>query len=633
MSALVKRLYLSPPKYRAKKSAGSGSSGFGVFLRENSNEIAPFVLAWFYGLGATLVARESWSVIAYVTLSAACSILIYFYGHRFRGLRQFVAKPAKGSRSLRQRVRLAYVLAAPFVLAGWASWATWPNAASDGAWHRPTAWGYLVLIMVVGVASGPWLFELRSKRKIVLTLDGLSREEHDAARRDAKTLINGWVGWTGRAGLVGAKLKGLTFSRWSRCIEIEMRHGAQTLNWTALRMNKIETASLWTIAPNMARVDRSDTDTRRMTIRYMLADPHAETMPPPAFEEMDDEKISLGVFENALTVWFEWVNTLVAGLTRAGKSALVNTLIRAFAKIPHVALVGVDLKPGAPELGPWREVFAALADTPGTTHALLDQILIGLQRRGDLMLQRGWRTWRVSVKEPFLVLIIDEIQRLDKKARDKVADIAAIIGAYGGIVIIATQYPVKENLPSKIKQNLSQRIGFRTADATADRVIFGDSATRTGWKPSELCPEDRRGSFLIRNGFHVRPVLARGWFNDEAEVIREADVLSRHRTEIDRATWSGEITEGEVIDAEIVTETRTEIEPSTVSTRAQVFDAISIGHGTPRAISKYTEIPERTVKLIINQLAESGQIEQDRPRAPWRPTAFDIDDGEPDDVS
>src|SRR5690606_30581948 len=132
----------------------------------------------------------------------------------------------------------------------------------------------------------------------------------------------------------------------------------------------------------------------------------------------------------------------------------------------HVAMVGVDLKPGAPELGPWRDVMAALADSPEKTHALLDQILIGLQRRGDIMLQRGWKSWRATVKEPFLVVIIDEIQNLDRKAQDKVAKIAAMIRAYGGIIIVATQYPVKENLPSKIKQNLPQRIGFRTADAT-----------------------------------------------------------------------------------------------------------------------------------------------------------------------
>jgi len=627
MSTAVRRLYLSPPKYRAKKTAGSRSSGLGIFIRENANEIAPFIVAWFYLLGSVLVARDPLAPLWFGAMAVFLSGLIYQFGSKFRALRQFTAKPAKGSRSRRQKIRLAYVLSAPLVLAAWATWATWPNAASDGLRHRPSLWSIVVLAGLVMISAGPWLFELRSKRKVVLVLDGLTKDEHDVARRDAKTLINGWVGWTGRAGLGRARLKGLTFTPWSRCIEVELPHGAQTLNWTALRMNKIETASLWTIAPGMARIDRSETDTRRLTVRYMLADPHEDTLSPPEFDQMDDEKITLGLFENAATVFFEWVNTLVAGLTGAGKSALINTLIRAFAKIPHVALVGIDLKPGAPELGPWRDVFAALADSPGKTHALLDQILIGLQRRGDLMLERGWRSWRATVSEPFLVVIIDEIQNLDKQARDKVATIAAMIRAYGGIVIVATQYPVKENLPSKIKQNLAQRIGFRTADAVADRVIFGDSATRTGWKPSELCPENRQGSFLIRNGFHVRPVLARGWFAEEHEVIRDATTLAAHRTEIDRATWTGELSD--VQDAEIVEPTRTAIEPAKTA-RDHVLDAIKIGHGTPRAIAAFTEIPERTVKLIITQLSNAGEIEQDRPRAPWRPTAFDPDDGEPD---
>src|SRR5690606_39630726 len=126
------------------------------------------------------------------------------------------------------------------------------------------------------------------------------------------------------------------------------------------------------------------------------SDLHADTLSPPEFDQMDDEVITLGLFENAATVIFSWVNTLIAGLTGAGKSGMINTLVRAFAKIPHVAMVGVDLKPGAPELGPWRDVMAALADSPEKTHALLDQILIGLQRRGDIMLQRGWKSWRRS---------------------------------------------------------------------------------------------------------------------------------------------------------------------------------------------------------------------------------------------
>lgn len=629
MTTAVRRLFLSPPRYRSRK--GPESHGLGSFLREHSNEVAPFVVVWFYALGATLVARNETPIrlACFFTASAALSLMIFMWGGTFRALRQFVAKPRSGRRSARQRYRLAYVVTAPFGLAVWASWATWPNAASDFEPHRPTAWGYLVLIMVTALLSGPWLYELRSTRKVVLTLEGLTKQEIDTARRDARTLISGWVGWTGRSGLVGARLKGLTFSRWARCIELEMRHGATTLNFTALRMNRIETASLWTIAPGMARIDRSETDTRRLTVRYMLADPHTETLSPPPFDQMDDEVITLGLFENAATVLFEWVNTLIAGLTGAGKSGMVNTLVRAFAKIPHVAMVGIDLKPGAPELGPWREVFAALADSEAKTHALLDQILIGLQRRGEIMLQRGWRSWRATVKEPFLIVIVDEIQNLDRKAQDKVSKIGAMIRAYGGILVVATQYPVKENLPSKIKQNLPQRIGFRTADAVADRVIFGDSATRTGWKPSELCPEDRKGSFLIRNGFHVRPVLARGWFSEEHEVIRDAETLRSHRTEIDRATWTGEL-DGDVIDAEIL-DHETPIMIETVKTaRDHVLDAIKIGHGTPKAISAYTEIPDSTVRLIIAQLREAGEIQQDRPRAPWRPTEFDPDDGEPD---
>lgn len=626
MKKPVRRVYLDPPKYRSKKVEPGSGAGLDTFLIRYGNELAPFIAAWAYMFGAVLIAKIPYAPLWYLALSGVLAVAIWVGRTRVRALRSFIGSRGKGWRPVARRV---YALAVPFVYAGWATWATMPNSR-DHAWHRPSLWSILVLFMGTWILSFWWLWELRSKRKITLTLDGLAREDLHLARRDAKTLITSWVGWTGRAGLTGTKLRSLSFSPWARCITVELRHGAQTLNWTPLRMNRIETASLWTIAPGMARIDRSDKDTRVITIRYMLSDPHAEKLSPPAFDDMDDQTITLGVFEDAAIVMFEWVNTLIGGCTRAGKSGMVNTLIRAFAKIPSVALIGVDLKPGAPELGPWRDVFAALADSPGKTVALFEQVLAGLQRRGDLMVERGWRTWRVSREEPYIVVIVDEIQRLDRQARKLLADITAIIGAYGGIVIVATQYPVKENLPSAIKQNLIQRIGFRTADDVADRVIFGDSATRTGWSPSKLCPENRRGSFLIRNGFHVRPLLARGWFNEEAEVIRDAATLAAHRTMIDQATWAGEIN-SRPVDAEIVDDDRIPITSGPATTRDQVMAAIEIGHGTPRAVSRFTGIPERTVKLIIAQLADARQIEQDRPRAPWRPTAFDPDDGYPDE--
>ena len=610
------RRYLTPPKNQRskKKGPGSPSGEAGTFLRDHRNELAPFVVAWFYLLAVTIFAKTDFAPVAYFGVSAGLSAVLFFQGHKIRSVRQFVHRPKTGKRSLRARWRLAYILAVPFAGALWGLWATMPNSQYPD-WHRPSLWAYVVILIVTGMVSGPWLFVLRSSKKIMLSLVELTREDQAIAIQDAKTVINDWIGWTSAAGLSGAKLKALTFSRWSRCIHLEMRRGATTINFTPLRMNRIESASLWTIAPGMARIDRDEKDNRRITVRYMLEDPHAESLDPPAFEDMDDQEITLGLFENAAVAMFEWVNTLIGGLTRQGKSGMVNVLIRAFAKIPHVAILGVDLKPGAPELGPWRGVMAALADAPDKAHDMFDKILFGLERRGQLMQQRGWKVWRPSRDEPFIVLIVDEIQKLDKKGRAKLADIAAIIGAYGGIVIVATQYPIDDNLPSALKQNLDQRIGFRTSDDQADRVIFGNDATRLGWKPSQLCPAERKGSFLIRNRFHTRPVLARGWWEDEDRVERDADSLSKHRTMIDGNTWDEVAAANE---ATMIERESSVMVAAQVTTEDLVIEAIEIGHGTPKKIAAYTGIPLRTVELFVRRLADAGEITQEAQRKPWR---------------
>ncbi len=609
------RRYLTPPKNQRSKKKGPGSpkGDAGSFLRDHRNELAPYVVAWFYLLAVTIFAKTDFAPFAYFGVSAGLSALIFFEGHKIRSIRQFVHRPKTGKRSLRARWRLAYILAVPFVGAVWGLWATMPNSR-DTDWHRPSMWAYVVFLIVVSMAAGPWLFVLRSSKKTMLTMVDLSREDQIIAIQDAKTVINDWIGWSSAAGLQGARLRGLTFSRWSRCIHIEMRRGSTTLNFTPLRMNRIENASLWDISPGMARVDHSDIS-RQITVRYMLEDPHAESLDPPEFEDMNDKEITLGMFEDASTVFFEWVNTLIGGLTRQGKSGLVNVLIRAFAKIPHVAILGVDLKPGAPELGPWASVMAGLADSPEKAIDMFQKILFGLQRRGDLMQQRGWKVWRPTRKEPFIVLIIDEIQKLDRKTRKMVADIAAIIGAYGGIVIVATQYPIKENLPSELKQNLDQRIGFRTSDDQADRVIFGNDATRRGWKPSELCPAERKGSFMIRNAMHTRPILARGWYEDEVRVERDAASLAKHLTMIDSNTWD----EVAAANEQAMLEDESAVMSATqVTTEDLVIEAIEIGHGTPKKIAAYTGIPLRTVELFVRRLADAKEIEQDAQRKPWR---------------
>jgi S-DNA-T family DNA segregation ATPase FtsK/SpoIIIE len=236
-------------------------------------------------------------------------------------------------------------------------------------------------------------------------------------------------------------------------------------------------------------------------------------------------------------VLFLLVNTLIGGMTGSGKSGVVNVIIRALARMPQVAVLGIDMKPGAPELGKWRKVMHALATDAEGACDLLDKLREGLEYRGSVMSELGIRTWRPTRDQPFIVLIVDELQEL-KAARlgTKFDRIVAIIRAYGGCVIGATQYPTRNNVSPTVKENCPQKIGLLTEGATADRVIFGESATKDRWSPSSI-PPDRQGSFFVRSPEYKRPMLARAYFVDDDAVDHDAELLAPMRTLIDVGTW------------------------------------------------------------------------------------------------
>ena len=60
--------------------------------------------------------------------------------------------------------------------------------------------------------------------------------------------------------------------------------------------------------------------------------------------------------------WPHCPHILIGGETGSGKSGVCNALIGAWAGLPNVVLLGVDLK--LVELSPWRDRLTVLATTP-----------------------------------------------------------------------------------------------------------------------------------------------------------------------------------------------------------------------------------------------------------------------------
>lgn len=613
MSVSVTTVRISPPKppksRRAKNAAPSPREEMERFLRSYGFILIPYGAALWLALGTTIAQRKT-DVPALLIFTALAVVegLVWWKGHMIGAIRP-------------QERRYAFAI--PAVGALWALYATYGD--------RPvTLHSFGLLCVLVTLTAAPWWHHRRVRGSVLVTFEHLPKRERDVRLKETKRLTVGWTAFTSAGHVQGARLRGLTFNEWSVAIHVRLRNGAHAAELQRpSRRAHLESASYWPVSPGSVRIRGDDNDSRNCEIRYMLRDPHAKPIIPDEDEIPTIENLIIGIFETGASVLFALVNTLIAGETGAGKSTLVNRIIQLLAKIPTVGILGVDASPGATEFGPWKGVMHVLANTADEIDRLFDQVSNECVRRGQIMEQHGWKNFRCTVQDPFMVLMIDEAQKIKLYRLDKkLSDICAEIRKYGGCVIIATQYPTAPNLPKTITANLPQKIGLRVDGETADRVIFGNNATRTGWSPSILIPPGRDGSFIIRSKHYSKPLLARCHYVDEDVVQRE------------NARWTPQRTGIHTIKLRPVAPRieRDEIEPGTVltledaediveaeimdDTESLIIDMIEREVNTPTAIQRELlsygrTVTVRTVNRKLTSLKERGYVRQLRKQGPW----------------
>lgn len=597
-----------PPKSRrARKTATSPVQDLSRFFRTYRTALTPFAIALWLLLMVAIIADWSTGVLIVLGTTVGVESLIWYKGHMIGAVRPDERR---------------YAFAIPVVGALWALYATY----GDG---RVSLHDLAVLSVLTILTASPWWRHRRNRGSVVVTFENLPRQVRDTRLRETKRLTNGWTAFVSAGHIQGARLRGITFNKWSVGVHVRLRNGAHAAELQRpSRRAHLESASYWPVSPGSVRIQGDDNDSRNCTIRYMLKDPHAEPIIPDETEIPTIENLIIGIFETGADVLFAMVNTLIAGESGAGKSGLVSRLVQLFAKIPTIAILGVDLTPGSTELKPWKGVLHTLAGTSEETSALFDAVIDEMHRRGSIMEQHGWKNFRCTVNDPFMVLIIDEARNVKEfRLNKKLVKICAEIRKYGGIVIVATQYPKNTALDSDITINLPQKIGLKVFTETADRVVFGGSATRLGWSPSVLIPDGRVGSFLIKSVHYSKPLLARAHYVDEAMVEREARVWSPQRTALTTVRMSAvprveqeQIEPGallvedeptDIVEAEIVDDTET-----------LVLDMIEREVNTPTKIRRELEVfgktvTTRTVNRTLKSLSERGLIYQGRKQGPW----------------
>jgi hypothetical protein len=290
------------------------------------------------------------------------------------------------------------------------------------------------------------------------------------------------------------------------------------------------------VAPNVVNtaepdaIEAPDTDTIDVT-----ATPFYANVIPYADETTDDitQPIRIGWDENGQPVHLTLLyrHTLVAGASDFGKSGIVNLIIKKLLKKQHTELFGIDMKPGAPELGPWAPKFKRLATTPEQARDLLQYVRAECDRRGaflanlsarEMAAGRGpVRKWIPGVHGSAWWVVTDELAELirqDEELRKQEAELRKLepefagapeqdiaityesllaIARFLGIQFVsATQQPSAQVFGGRTdaRGNYANRISTRVGEAGHTPFIFGRGCTGKGWKPEELT---RPGEFFL----------------------------------------------------------------------------------------------------------------------------------------
>lgn len=234
----------------------------------------------------------------------------------------------------------------------------------------------------------------------------------------------------------------------------------------------------------------------------------------PVFKEDDDEAFSLdavpvGRCEDG-TSWKLTLlgrSTVLGGLPGSGKSVFLRTLTSALSTYSScVRLSGIDLKGGV-ELSEYADRFDGLETTQDGAVELLQRLVDEHKKRMTYMRENGYR----SIKDfgpneqwPLLVLVVDECAELfvaestAKDDRDRVASIIRMTSllarqgrATGISLILSTQKPTADSLPTVIRDACENKIAFRCATREQEVAILGAAANPADLSATSIRPDQR----------------------------------------------------------------------------------------------------------------------------------------------
>lgn len=244
--------------------------------------------------------------------------------------------------------------------------------------------------------------------------------------------------------------------------------------------------------------------------KFILEDVGSDkTWRPRNFDDIKAEKYVLKLQEGLSINLSERPHIAVYGRTGSKKSTvLLGWILQLFAMYADVRFLdGKDEFSAFKNFYPPEKISSEIDDV----FSQLDDILMIVKKRQKIMSDEVRKRKKIGLKASDVglrpvVLIADEVGSLvalmdSKQSKKFIADLTAIIQrgrSVGVSVIISTQDPSVETLPSKIRQQFSTKILLGSANADTQRMAFGEVATVGN-------VEDFRG-FYICDGLTTQPM-------------------------------------------------------------------------------------------------------------------------------
>lgn len=202
-----------------------------------------------------------------------------------------------------------------------------------------------------------------------------------------------------------------------------------------------------------------------------------------------------------------WTSMLVGAMPRMGKTFAVRLVAAAAALDPHVRLMLWDGKPGKDYkafervahrygCGIRDSVVEGLVAALREAVADMDRRFEKLARLPDKDCPDGKVTPAICARRdldmPLTLIVIDEVQRyLEHPTHGEtiialLTEIAKVAPAVGYMLVLATQKPDADTIPSSLRDQIGTRAAFRTATWQFGDTILGAGSAKAGQDPSKF---------------------------------------------------------------------------------------------------------------------------------------------------